>query len=129
MKGRPGCPVVGFRTANRTHVVTAAGESNATPGVTEVERSALRVGTRLEHRHYTEDDGHKGIALQIRVLVLRRGYEWMVERFWEERAELFRSHDGFKRQSYAVIEMGAAEAVTNSPGFSLPAGISKTTPQ
>jgi hypothetical protein len=80
MKGRPGCPVVGFRTANRTHVVTAAGESNATPGVTEVERSALRVGTRLEHRHYTEDDGHKGIALQIRVLVLRRGYEWKVER-------------------------------------------------
>jgi len=92
MKGRPGCLVVGFRTANRTRVVTAAGESNAAPGVTEVERPALRVGTRLEHRHYTEDDGHRGIALQIRVLVKRRGYEWKVEQFWEERAELFRSH-------------------------------------
>ena len=129
MKGRPGCPVVRFRIANRTHVVTAAGESNATPGVTEVERSAFRAGTRLEHRDFTENDGRKGIALQIRVLVLRRGYEWKVKRFWEERAELFRSHDGFKRQSYTVIEMGAAEAATNSPEFSLPAGISKTTPQ
>jgi len=43
-------PVVSFRTANSTHVVTAAGESNAAPGVTELKRSALSAGTRFEYQ-------------------------------------------------------------------------------
>jgi len=43
-------PVISLSKAKSTQVVTAAGESNAAPGVTEVKRSALRMGTRLEYQ-------------------------------------------------------------------------------
>ena len=43
-------PVVSLSKAKSTQIVTAAGESNAAPGVTEVNRSALRAGARLEYQ-------------------------------------------------------------------------------
>jgi len=43
-------PVVTLSKAKSIQVVTAAGESNAAPGVTEVKRSVLRAGTRLEYQ-------------------------------------------------------------------------------
>jgi len=43
-------PVVSLSRAKSTQVVTAAGESNAAPGVTDVKRSALRAGTRFEYQ-------------------------------------------------------------------------------
>jgi len=43
-------PTVSLSKAKSTQVVTAAGESNAAPGVMEVKRSALRAATRLEYQ-------------------------------------------------------------------------------
>jgi len=42
-------PVVNLGKAKSTQVVTVAGGLNAAPGVTEVNRSALRAATRLEY--------------------------------------------------------------------------------
>jgi hypothetical protein len=46
-------PVVSLSKAKSIQVVTAAGESNAAPGVTDAKRSALRPGTHLEHQKLT----------------------------------------------------------------------------
>jgi len=44
-------PVVSLSKAKSTHVVNAAGESNAAPGITEVKRSAFRVDMHLEYQN------------------------------------------------------------------------------